>query len=91
MEAQNSQKSEITVRHGLNELPSLVDVQVKPEDGFNDGFIFPGIGSAQRDDDLNTPYGGIVYMYNENTTVLMAPNKNDDFSSGSIIYTGTIL
>lgn len=89
--AQDPSLSEIVIRHDLGELPVKVDVQVKPVDktsGKVDDFIFNGIGSAQRDDDFNDTYGGVVYIYNETTVTLIVPNKLDGFTSGYAVYTG---
>ena len=33
-------------------------------------------------------YGSIVYMYNETTVRLYAPNKYNSYESGYAIYTG---
>ncbi|XP_060075295.1 uncharacterized protein LOC132554984 [Ylistrum balloti] len=85
MEAQTDQSEEI-VEHGLNEVPIKVDVQVKPIN--TSDYVFPGLGSAQRDDDEPGTYGGVVYKYNDISVVLYVPNRNDDSSSGTIIYTG---
>ncbi|XP_069112835.1 uncharacterized protein [Argopecten irradians] len=85
MEAQTDQSEEI-VEHGLGEVPIKVDVQVRAINTTD--HVFPGLGSAQRDDDQPGPYGGVVYKYNDVSVVFYAPNRNDGSSSGTIIYTG---
>ncbi|KAJ8303603.1 hypothetical protein KUTeg_019999, partial [Tegillarca granosa] len=86
--AQDSQQSEIVIKHNLNEIPIKVDVQVKQVIGNDTEFIFTGIGSAQRDDDYDSIYGGIVYMYDINSVILIAPNRNDGSNKGVSIFTG---
>lgn len=87
--AQDSSQSEIVINHNLNEIPIKVDVQVKQVTGNDTDFIFTGIGSAQRDDDYDSIYGGIVYMYDNNSVILIAPNRNDGSNKGVSIFTGT--
>ncbi|XP_060084629.1 uncharacterized protein LOC132563886 [Ylistrum balloti] len=85
LEAQIS-PSEAVFEHELNVIPVKVDVQVTPKS--DPQSIFPGVGSAQRDDDEDGPYGGVVYKYNDGSVIVYAPNRWDGFSTGSVIYTG---
>ncbi|XP_078319237.1 sushi, von Willebrand factor type A, EGF and pentraxin domain-containing protein 1-like [Crassostrea virginica] len=56
--------SPVVIPHPLGVLPAKVDVQVQVmHEG--KGYIFPGMGSAQRDDDLAADYGGVGYLYND--------------------------
>ena len=58
--------------HPLNEVPVKVDVQIKiVKDG--EDYIFTGTGTAQRDDDVNLPYGGLVYVYDATNVILYPP------------------
>ncbi|XP_021367662.1 uncharacterized protein LOC110459642 [Mizuhopecten yessoensis] len=85
LEAQTSQ-SEAMFEHELQVTPVKVDVQVTPEADIQS--IFPGSGSAQRDDDESDPYGGVVYKYDDAVVKVYVPNRRDGFSNGSTIYTG---
>ncbi|XP_069114437.1 uncharacterized protein [Argopecten irradians] len=85
LEAQTSQ-SVAQFEHELRVTPVKVDVQVTPETGPRS--IFPGVGSAQRDDDESDPYGGVIYKYNDEAVTLYVPNRNDGNSNGTAIYTG---
>ncbi|XP_021369373.1 uncharacterized protein LOC110460658 [Mizuhopecten yessoensis] len=85
--------SETTFTYDLKELPVKVDVQVKVTENGND-YIFTGFGSAQRDDDTDTYYGGVIYSYNEAFTRVLLPSFNEGYSGavfttkGSAAYTG---
>jgi len=89
MKSQAGVNSYKEISHNLGVYPKRVKVLVKAIDGANQGFIFEGTGSAQKDDDTvdTNPkeYGGIVFAYNENRVRLWAPDKNNDSASGSII------
>ncbi|XP_062610575.1 uncharacterized protein LOC134272344 [Saccostrea cucullata] len=76
--------SPITVSHPFNEIPAKVDVQVKVIHCGQE-YIFPGLGSIQRDNDISTPYGGVAYTYNETSVLLIVPRGK---TTGRIIYTG---
>ncbi|XP_062616084.1 uncharacterized protein LOC134277792 [Saccostrea cucullata] len=76
--------SPITVSHPFNEIPAKVDVQVKVTENGKE-YIFPGLGSIQRDNDINTPYGGVAYTYNETSVLLIVPKGKN---IGRVIYTG---
>ncbi|XP_070555704.1 uncharacterized protein [Ptychodera flava] len=88
MRSQDESQSYIAINHNLNELPIFVQVHLRAIDGANDGFIFNGVGSAQRGDTTSNPYGGVVYTYNENWVRVMAPQKANRYASGCLIYTG---
>ena len=45
-------------------------------------------GTGVRDDDEPYEYGSVVYIYNENTVRLFAPNMVNGYASGYVIYTG---
>ena len=45
-------------------------------------------GTGVRDDDEPYEYGSVVYIYNENTVRLFAPNMVNGYASGYTIYTG---
>ncbi|XP_070555067.1 uncharacterized protein [Ptychodera flava] len=88
MRSQDESQSYIAIEHNLNELPIFVQVHLRAIDGANEGFIFNGVGSAQRGDTTSNPYGGVVYTYNENWVRVMAPQKTGGYASGCLIYTG---
>ena len=86
MKSQDESNSYKEISHPLDSLPSIVIVQVKAQGGFNDGFVFHGVGSTQADDDVaNSNYGGVVYGFNESKIRLWAPMKNNGNNTGSII------
>lgn len=87
VEAQ-TQKSSVTLEHECGEFPAKVELQIRPSSGNWTNFYFPGIGSSQRDDDINRTYGGIVYKYNKDEVILFIPKAKDGYPSGTIIYTG---
>ncbi|KAJ8302710.1 hypothetical protein KUTeg_019106 [Tegillarca granosa] len=91
MIAQDGTHSQISLEHAFGEWPVYVDIQIKPtnQSGSNAPFVFPGISSAQRDDDENILYGGIVYIYDKTRVTLFAPNRNDGSASGASIFTET--
>ncbi|KAJ8302825.1 hypothetical protein KUTeg_019221, partial [Tegillarca granosa] len=91
MIAQDGTHSQISLEHAFGEWPAYVDIQIKPanQSGSNAPFVFPGISSAQRDDDENILYGGIVYIYDKTRVTLFAPNRNDGSASGASIFTET--
>uniref|UniRef100_K1RDD0 Uncharacterized protein n=1 Tax=Magallana gigas TaxID=29159 RepID=K1RDD0_MAGGI len=86
VEAQ-TQKSSVTLEHECGEFPAKVELQIRPSSGNWTNFYFPGIGSSQRDDDINRTYGGIVYKYNKDEVILFIPKAKDGYPSGTIIYT----
>lgn len=78
--AQDLTHSSAISEHGIGSVPLKVDVQIRPEDSQPENhFYFPGIGSSQRDDDVNSPYGDIVYYYNQESVSLFSPIKQDGF------------
>lgn len=89
VEAQ-TQKSSVTLEHECGEFPVKVELQIRPSSGNWTNFYFPGIGSSQRDDDINRTYGGIVYKYNKDEVILFIPKAKDGYPSGTIIYTGMV-
>ncbi|XP_060566728.1 uncharacterized protein LOC132725602 [Ruditapes philippinarum] len=74
--------------HGFEELPILVDVQVKAIDGPNKDFVLPASGHSLRDDDRIYSFGQVVYIYNS-TTILVSPPIRNNGKLGYCIYTGT--
>ncbi|XP_056015193.1 uncharacterized protein LOC125658650 [Ostrea edulis] len=79
-----SGNSPVTVSHPFNEIPARVDVQVKVI--YNEQeYIFPGLGSIQRDNDVWTEYGGVAYTYNETSVMLFVPKGK---TTGRVVYTG---
>ncbi|XP_061195151.1 sushi, von Willebrand factor type A, EGF and pentraxin domain-containing protein 1-like [Saccostrea echinata] len=84
-----SGESPIVIPHPLNELPVKVDVQVKVIHGGME-YIFPGLGSAQRDDDIATDYGGVGYIYNELDVKIYVPvAQNNGNGQGWVITTAS--
>ncbi|XP_048744184.2 uncharacterized protein LOC125657564 [Ostrea edulis] len=69
----NSSSSSVSVDHGLGELPLRVMIEARTEEGW----IFPGFGSAQADDDKDVPYGGVVFIYNEVNIQMYVPHRNN--------------
>ncbi|XP_061195154.1 uncharacterized protein LOC133203378 [Saccostrea echinata] len=64
--------SPLGIPHSLNELPAKVDVQVKILQSGKE-YIFPGLGSVPKDDDIPTEYGGVAYAYNSSHILLFVP------------------
>ena len=88
--ARDNNSALITIRHGLDQYPAKVDVQIKVHVNDQDN-IFTGVGSAQRDDDLDYEYGGIVYKYNTDHVLLSTPfSAKDGIGSdkGGIAFLG---
>ncbi|XP_062597041.1 uncharacterized protein LOC134258491 [Saccostrea cucullata] len=85
----DSSTSGKTVPHGLGELPLLVEVEAKT----NEGWIFPGFGSAQTDDDEGVLYGGVVFIYDDKVINISVPKKNNFAGSmdWTALYTGFII
>lgn len=79
----------LTIPHNLGEYPVKVDVQVKIIEGGLE-YIFSGIGSSQRDDDLPYDFGAVVYWYNDIHVQLGFPFlKNTIYSMNlGLAYTG---
>ena len=49
-------------------------------------------GTAGRDNDAPDEYGSVVYIYNENSVRIYAPNKyTNGYDSGYTIFTGNSL
>lgn len=85
IEAQKS--SPLMIPHPLQDKPAKVEVQVKVRENGND-VIFPASGSAQRDDDSDNVYGGVVYFYNEHHVKIFVPVRDENTNKGGIIYSG---
>lgn len=85
IEAQKS--SPVMIPHPLQDKPAKVEVQVKVRENGND-VIFPASGSAQRDDDSDNVYGGVVYVYNERHVKIFVPVRDENTNKGGIIYSG---
>lgn len=79
--------SAVTIPHPLQDKPARVEVQVKVQENGSD-VIFPASGSAQRDDDSDNDYGGVVYFYNEDHVKIFVPHINRQTNKGVIIYSG---
>ncbi|XP_076075846.1 uncharacterized protein LOC143046572 [Mytilus galloprovincialis] len=83
---------EVNISHGLNELPLKVEVQVKVFDTFlNKDMWFLATGSAQKGNDNPLPFGGVMYVYNNETIKIMAPGPTgctNPYCSGSLVYLG---
>ena len=78
----------LIIYHNLAEYPVKVDIQVKINESGED-YIFSGIGSSQRDDDLYNSYGGVVYKYNDHVVQLSFPYRNNGpYVSRGLAYTG---
>lgn len=75
------------IPHPLQDKPAKVEVQVKVRENGND-VIFPASGSAQRDDDSDNVYGGVVYVYNERHVKIFVPVRDENTDKGGIIYSG---
>uniref|UniRef100_K1R1M3 Uncharacterized protein n=1 Tax=Magallana gigas TaxID=29159 RepID=K1R1M3_MAGGI len=80
--------SPVIITHPLGHIPAKVDVQVKVHESGSD-YIFPASGSAQRDDDSENVYGGVVYIYNEFHVKIFVPIKNNESDKGLVIYTAS--
>lgn len=85
IEAQKT--SPVTILHPLQGKPAKVEVQVKVQKDRHD-VIFPASGSAQRDDDSENIYGGVVYFYNEHHVKIFVPIKSSHTDKGVIIFSG---
>ncbi|VDI26581.1 Hypothetical predicted protein [Mytilus galloprovincialis] len=77
-----------SIQHNLQDYPVKVDVQVKIRHN-NTDYIFTASRSSQRDDDSNIPYGGAVYIYNQNEIIVTFPVRNNEHSAGGLAYTGS--
>ncbi len=87
IKSQDGANSFKELRHGLGVYPSKVKVLVKAIDGQNKGFIFEGMGAAQHDDDQQyAAYGGVIFAYNDWNVRLWAPDKNNNYDHGWIIF-----
>lgn len=75
----NSATSEQTILHGLQELPMMVRVDAKTEEGW----IFTGFGSAQKDDDGGYTYGGVVFIYSNTSIKIFVPKRSNDRSTAT--------
>ena len=81
--------SPIIIPHPLGERPAKVDVQVKVRENGKD-IVFPASGSAQRDDDAYSVYGGVVYLYNEHHVKIFVPVRDENTDKGVLIYSGMV-
>ena len=89
MKAYDSQLSTVIIKHGLNELPAKVDVQVKSVSGADNDWIFTGASVTLADDDTSEDYGGVVYFYNETHVILSVPTgSNNNKRQGYVVTTG---
>ncbi|XP_033741786.1 uncharacterized protein LOC117328368 [Pecten maximus] len=84
------QGSQLIIPHDLGEYPVKVDVQIRVIDN-GDYYIFTGSGSAHRDDDSATDYGGVVYIYNTADIRVYAPDGEGSIyaaTTGLVAFTG---
>ncbi|XP_069139217.1 uncharacterized protein [Argopecten irradians] len=81
-------QSETVFIHNLNQLPVKVDVQAKVTENGND-YVFSGVGSAQRDDDTDTYYGGVLYSYNEVFVRILVPSFNGGYPGAVYTFKGS--
>ncbi|XP_063446780.1 uncharacterized protein LOC134726310 [Mytilus trossulus] len=84
---------EIDISHGLNELPLKVEVQIKVFDHsfLGKDILFLATGSAQRGNDNALPFGGVLYVYNNETIKIMAPGPKgctNPYCTGFLVYLG---
>ncbi|XP_063442891.1 uncharacterized protein LOC134723193 [Mytilus trossulus] len=87
--AQDKASPQQIAEHAIGTFPIKVDVQVRPADNKPERqFYFSGLGSSQRDDDIDSPYGGLVFYYNDEAVVVSVPNTNDGHNVGKVIFTG---
>ena len=77
----------LSIPHNLGEYPVKVDVQIKVTTN-NKEYIFTGIGSAHRNDDIDKYYSGTVYIYNKDEIIVTFPIQAKDVDKGGIAYTG---
>ena len=66
----------LTIYHRLGEYPVKVDIQIKINENGSE-YIFSGIGSSQKDDDMLGSYGGVVYKYNKHIVKLSFPYREN--------------
>ncbi|XP_033740531.1 mucin-3A-like isoform X2 [Pecten maximus] len=88
--AQAEAGSQLIIPHDLGEYPVKVDVQIRVIDN-GDYYIFTGSGSAHRDDDSATDYGGVVYIYNTEDIRVYAPDGKGSMlaaTTGLVGFTG---
>lgn len=90
MKSNNNSLCHVAWKHYLNDVPLRVDIQVRPVSVPDSSYYFPGIGSAQRDGIIQSPYGGVLYKYNNHSVMMYAPNRLNAKSTGYAIYTGII-
>lgn len=74
------------INHGLGVYPVKVDVQILVTQGEVD-YVFSATGAAQRDNDADYTFGGVVYIYNRYNVKIYLPNANQS----GIAYSGTFL
>ena len=87
-EAAAGTKQTLTIYHNLGEYPVKVDIQIKINENGSE-YIFSGIGSSQKDDDMLGSYGGVVYKYNKHIVILSFPyRENGPNVSRGLAYTG---
>ncbi|XP_063404620.1 uncharacterized protein LOC134688082 [Mytilus trossulus] len=75
------------IRHNLGQYPLKVDVQILvTKEGVD--YIFTGSGAAQRDDDNDFYFGGVIYIYNTEIVKIIVPKAS---TYAGIAYTGSSL
>lgn len=79
--------SSIDILHSLGVYPVKVDVQILVNENGED-YIFTATGAAQRNDDNNYFYGGLVYIYNTDIVQIIVPQTTSIYAG--IAYTGTV-
>ncbi|KAK3584779.1 hypothetical protein CHS0354_021238 [Potamilus streckersoni] len=88
IKSQDRQYSFVTFSHNLGNIPVKVDVQIRSLAQEEQNWIFPGIGSAQADDDRGAAYGGAVYLYNKTHVLVWAPCRINDADTGKVLSSG---
>ncbi|XP_063431747.1 uncharacterized protein LOC134714436 [Mytilus trossulus] len=92
MQIQAYVNPEVDISHGLDELPLKVEVQVKVFDTFlSRDMYFLAMGSAQKGNDNNLPFGGVLYLYNNETIKILAPGPKNCVRpecTGLLVYLG---
>lgn len=74
------------IHHNLGAYPLKVDVQILvTKEGVD--YIFTGSGAAQRDDDKNFYFGGVIYIYNTEIVRIIVPEAS---KYAGIAYTGEL-
>lgn len=85
MSSQFGEASFREVVHGLGGNPAQLDVQVqiRPTEGPNAGFVFQGTGTMfGSDSHAGRDYGGILFGFSSNAVRLWAPSRRRGYYNG---------